>query len=148
MAIKGVILPDKLQVNKFQLTIAGFPPVLFTAVAGIEEELDNVELPDRTPATGGRKKSIEFDVTQPLHHKLEVAAMELWYRECQDPVSPLHRKTGVLMVMSETGLGRAAYSVVGAILTKRKLPDLDLDNDGEMATVVWTIKAAELLPLL
>jgi hypothetical protein len=147
MAIKGVILPDHVQVNKYQLTVAGLPPLLFTAISGIEEELDAVDLPDRTPQTGGRVKGVEFEVTQPLHHNLERAAMELWFRECHDPVSPLHKKLGTLTLFSQTLLNQPSWSLLGLWIMKRALPDLDLDNDGEMAGIVWTMKANELIPL-
>jgi hypothetical protein len=147
MAIKGVILPDHVQVNKYQLTVAGLPPLLFTAISGIEEELDAVDLPDRTPQTGGRVKGVEFEVTQPLHHNLERAAMELWFRECHDPVSPLHKKLATLTLFSQTLLNQPSWSLLGLWIMKRALPDLDLDNDGEMAGIVWTMKANELIPL-
>lgn len=147
MAIKGVILPDHVQVNKYLLSVAGLPPLLFTAVSGIEEELDAVELPDRTPQTGGRVKPVEFEVTQPMHHNLERAAMELWFRECHDPVTPTHKKLGTLTLFSQTLLNQPSWSLVGLWIMKRALPDLDLDNEGEMAGIVWTMKANELIPL-
>ena len=145
--IKGVILPDHVPVNKYQLIVAGLPPLLFTAIGGIEEEIDAVDLPDRTPQTGGRKKPIEFEVTQPMHHNLERAAMELWFVECQDPVSPLHKKIGTLTMFSGTLFNQPSWTLLGLWVSKRALPDLDLDNDGEMATIVWTLKASEMLPL-
>ena len=147
MAIKGVILPDHAQVNKYQLTVVGLPPLLFTAISGIEEELDSVDLPDRTAQSGGRVKSVEFELTQPMHHNVERAAMELWYTECHDPVSPTHKKTGTLSLFSQTLLNQPSWLLAGLWPFKRGLPDLDLDNEGEMATIVWTMKADELTPL-
>lgn len=145
--IKGVILPDHQQVNKYQLLIVGMPPLLFTAISGIEEELDTVDLPDRTPQTGGRKKPIEFEVTQPAHHTVERLAMEAWFRMCQDPVLILHKKIGTLSIISQSRITRTSFSLIGLFPSKRALPDLELENDGEMATVKWTMKASEMLPL-
>jgi hypothetical protein len=147
MPIKGVVLPDHVQVNKYQLSVVGLPPILFTAISGIEEELDSVELPDRTPQTGGRVKPVEFDATQPMHHNIERAAMETWFRECHDPVSPTHKKVATLSLFSQTLLNQPAWLLNGLWIMKRALPDLDLENDGEMAAIVWTMKASELVPI-
>lgn len=143
MAIKGVILPDHVQVNKYQLTVAGLPPLLFTAVSGIEEEMDTVDLPDRTSQTGGRTKPVEFEVTQPAHHMIERLAMEAWWSECKDPVSPLHKKIGTLIAFSQSTIMQVSYMLFGVFPSKRALPDFDLDNDGDMAALVWTLKADE-----
>jgi len=147
MAIKGVIFPDHVQMNKYTLQVAGLSPMLFTAVSGIEEELDATDLPDRTPQSGGRVKPIEFELTQPVHHNLERAAMELWYRECHDPILPTHKKVGTLIMFSQSLLNQPSWSILGMFPFKRALPDLDLDNDGEMAAIVWSMKASEIIPL-
>ncbi|KKN36512.1 hypothetical protein LCGC14_0772980 [marine sediment metagenome] len=147
MAIKGTIQQDHIQVNKFQLLVASLPPILFTTISGIEEELDTVELPDRTPQTGGRAKPVEFDATQPMHHSLERAAMDAWLRECTDPVSPFHKKIGTLIMESQTTIVKASFALLGLFVFKRATPDLDLENDGEMAMITWSFKAADLTRL-
>ena len=147
MAIKGTIQQDHLQVNKFTLQVSGLPPILFTTISGIEEELDTVELPDRTPQTGGRAKPVEFDATTPMHHKLEKAALDLWLRECTDPVSPLHKKLGTLIIESQSTLTKVSFALLGLFVFKRATPDLDLENDGEMAMITWSFKAADLTRL-
>jgi len=35
----------------------------------------------------------------------------------------------------------------GLFPMKRALPEFDLDNDGEMATITYTMKADEVIPL-
>lgn len=147
MAIKGTILPDHVQVNKFQLQVVGLPPLTPMAISGIEEELDTVELPDRTSQTGGRSKPVEFELTIPMHHQLEQAAMESWFDECKDPVSPLHKKVATLLAFSQSNITQKSWFLSGLFPSKRALPDFELENDGEMANVVWTMKADELLPL-
>lgn len=145
MPMKAVLLPDHIQVNKYQLSIAGMPPMTFTAISGIEEEMDTIELPDRTVATGGRTKPVEFDLTQPEHHPIERYAMEAWFEECKDPVLPTHKKIATLLHFSQSNLMTVGYMLIGLFPSKRALPDLDMDNEGEMGTIVWTMKADELL---
>ena len=145
MAIKSVLLPDIVQVNKYQLLIVGMPPMTFTAISGIEEELDTVELPDRTVASGGRTKPVEFDVTQPAHHIIERLAMESWFSMCKDPVLPLHKRVATLLLFSQTNLMQVSYMLMGLFPSKRGLPDLEMENEGEMGTLVWTMKADEML---
>ncbi len=145
--MKGTIREDRIPVNKYQLLIVGMPPIVLTEVSGIEDELETADLPDRTVATGGNRKSVEFSVTQPMHHTIERLAMEVWYREGQDPVSPTYKKPATLAHLSNTGNTIATYELTGMFLSKRKLPDLDMNNEGEMASIEWTCKADDVLPL-
>jgi len=141
MPIKGTILPDYLPVNKFQLVVTGLPvPMTLMSLSGLEDELDVAELPDRTNGAGGRKKQAEIEVSIPAHHKLEIFQMEVWYRECQDPVSPLHKKVAQILVNSQSNLGLGFITLVGVFISKRSLPDLELDNDGEQMVVTYTLK--------
>jgi hypothetical protein len=73
--------------------------------------------------------------------------MELWYREGHDPISPSHRKVGTLIAFSQSLLNQPSWSLLGLFPFKRTLPDFDLDNDGEMAAIVWGMKASEIIPL-
>ena len=148
MAIKNVIDENRIQVNKYLLDLQpGVGSVLLTAISGLEEELDSVELPDRTTRSGGRKKPVEFEVTQPMHHDLEVAKMEAWYIQCQDPVSPLHLKVGSLIQFDQQGLPRRKFTLLNVWNRKRVHSDLELENDGDMATITWTLQADEILPV-
>jgi hypothetical protein len=148
MAIKNVINENRIQVNKYLLDLQpGIGSVLLTTISGLEEELDAVELPDRTTRSGGRKKSIEFEVTQPLHHDLEVARMEAAYVEAQDPVSPLHLKVGTLIQFDQSGLPRRKFTLLNVWVKKRVHSDLELENDGDMATITWTLQCDEILPV-
>lgn len=142
MPIKGTMLPDYLPVNKFQLIVTGLPvPFTLTNISGLEDELDVAELPDRTNGSGGRKKQIEFEIGIPAHHTLEVAQMEWWFQECQDPVLPTHKKVGTIIMQSQSNLKSGFISLVGLFPSKRAMPDLELDNDGEMAVITYTLKA-------
>lgn len=148
MVLKGTILPDHIPVNKFQLTVAGLPPLVFTEISGIEEELETTALPDRTTASGGNKLPVEFTAMQPQHHTVERAAMEAWFTESQDPSPPTYKKDGTLIVQSISGGQVVAYLVRGLFPSKRSLPDLDLANEGELAKIEWTFKSDEIIPLL
>jgi len=144
MPVKGEILPDHMPVNKFQLLVAGLPPLLFTEIAGLEEELETTDLPDRTVSSGGNTLPIEWTAMHPLHHSVEEAALELWYREGKDPVSPTYKKDATLLIFSNTGLVIKTYALPGTFISKRVVPDLDKSNEGEMAANEWTFRSQKM----
>ena len=143
MGFKGVIQPDHMQVSKYSLQAFGLPPLTPVKVGGIEEELDNPELPDRTTHTGGRTKPVEFDVEIAMHHTLEILAMDSWMDECIDPVSPLHKKQVLIFLQSQSNANLRSYMIRGCFPQKRALPDLEMENDGDLATVTYTLKGDE-----
>lgn len=143
--MKGVILPDHIPVNKYQLRIRGLPPLTFIEISGLEEELENVDLPDRTAASGGNTKAIEFTGTLPLHHGAESAAMEDWYRASQDPVRPNYKKAASLVVMSISGIIVRNFLIMGMFPCKRKTSDLDMNNEGDLHTIEWTFRADDMI---
>lgn len=145
--MKGVLNPDHIPLNNYELRIAMMPPLLFTTISGIEEELEAVDLPDRTAASGGHTKTIEFTATLPLHHILQVKAMERWYKDSQDPVSILYKKTGTLMTKSISGFLIKMFLLQGIFPCKMKTGDLDMNNEGELHVVEWTFKGDAILPL-
>lgn len=145
--LKGRVKADHIPVNKFTLFVAGVPPIEFIQVSGIEEELQAVDLPDRTTASGGHTAPVEFTAMTMLHHTIEQVALELWFKEGQDPVSPLYKKVGTLLHKSLTGNILRTFTVTGLFISKRKLPDLDMANEGEAAMVEWTFKADNILPV-
>lgn len=147
MTLKGRIQPDHIPVNKYELLVSGFVPLLFTQISGIEEEIDTVELPDRTRASGGNTQPFDFTAMQPMHHTAEVAVMEAWLEENKDPISATAKKTATLVHLSGTGTTIRSYTLTGVWPSKRKLPDLDFENEGEMALIEWTLNADSALPI-
>ena len=147
--MKGDIKADHIPLNKYQLVVLGtvVPFFTFTEISGIEEELETVDLPDRTVATGGQTKSVEFTAKCPLHHLAKQAALELWYSQGKDPVDPAYKKAATLIHMSGSGSVLRTYSLSGVFLSKRALPDLSMENEGELATNEWTFKADEIYPI-
>lgn len=147
MGIKQTLQPDHIPVNKYLLQIVGMPDITFTKVSGIEYQLDVAELPDRTTSPGGNAQSTNFTAEAPLHHESEHAAMEVWFQECQDPISPGAKKQATLMMFSGTGIIIQSYSLVGMWPSKRKLPDLDFEDEGKMAVVEWEFQVDSCTPL-
>lgn len=147
MSMKGSIQSGHIPVNKYQLLFVGVPLLTPTTVSGIEEELQTVDLPDRTKASGGNTGASEMTIAIPAHHSVEIAAMETWWIESQDPVSPLYKKAGSLL-MESVAIGGATRTVnlMGVFPTKRKYPDLEMANEGEMAVVEWTLSIDQVLP--
>ena len=60
MPLKGLIDPDHIPVNKYELNIVGMPTIVFTSVSGLETEVAAIDLPDRTKATGGQPTAAEL----------------------------------------------------------------------------------------
>jgi hypothetical protein len=145
--IKGIILPDHVQINKFSLSVPGLIPLTFLTISGLEEELDNTDLPDRTNRSGGRKKPIEWEATHPLHHVAERLALETWYEMNVDPVVPGGVQAVTLRLFSQSRLIMPSFLLMDTWPFKRAIPDLDLDNDGEIAASTWGFKSSEIIPL-
>lgn len=145
--MKGSIRPNHIPVNKYELIFIGLPKLTPTEVSGLEEELNVVDMPDRTKASGGRTNPSEMTIMIPMHHTVEIFAMEAWWIECQDPVSPTYKKNGALLMESVGLLGPTrTYTLTGSFLTKRKLPDLEMANDGELACAEFTISVDQMFP--
>lgn len=147
MSMKGSIQPGHIPVNKYQLLFVGLPQLTPITVSGIEEELAMIDLPDRTKASGGNTGSSEMTIAIPAHHTTEIAAMELWFSEGQDPVSPTYKKPGSLLMESGSLIGATRRAqLMGTWVTKRKMPDLEMANDGEMAVYEYTLSIDQVLP--
>jgi len=145
--MKGDIRADHIPINKWTLLVLGMPMLTITEQSGIEEELETTDLPDKTRASGGNTLPVEFTAKIPMHHLEEQVAMELWFASCKDPVSPLYKKAATLIHKSISSRVLKTYSLIGMFPTKRKLPDLDMNNEGEYASVEWTFSADLPLPI-
>lgn len=137
--MKGVILPDHIPLSKYRFNVAGLPEILFTSFGAMEQELDTADLPDRTKASGGRTKAGETEVKLPMHHQVQVAAMESWFAEGSDDVDPSYKKVGTLSGISLSGLIRQTFTVFGCFLNKRTTPEFSLDNEGELAEMAYNM---------
>lgn len=145
--MKGDIQEGHIAVNNYQWLVTGLPPLTPVTFGALEEELDTVELPDRTMASGGDTRAIETDVGIPAHHHGEILAMEAWFLECQDPVTPTHKKIATLLIKShQTGQVARSFTQMGVFIKKRATPDLEKINEGEMAVYVYTISIDRMLP--
>lgn len=146
MGIKNVIKENRVQINKYELTIQpGVGTPLFISISGLEEEIDSSELPDRTVRSSGRKGPVEFDVVQPAHHDLEILAMEAWYEMGQEPILPGYLKQGILKIYDGLGVPRRVRTLMNLWVKKRVESDLELENTGDEATITWTLSCDEIL---
>jgi len=146
--MKGAIQPDHMPLNEYELLVVGLLTPLLTPVevSGMEDELQTVDLPDRTKASGGNRNPTEIEITLPMHHTVEQMAMEAWFLESQDHVSPAYKQAETLFHMSISRTALRTYSMVGVFPTKRTLPDLEMGSEGEQANVTWTLSVDDLLP--
>lgn len=142
--MKGSVEPNHIPVNNYELIVVGLPKILFTTISGLEEETESVDLPDRTSASGGNSKPVEFTATSFEHHTVELAALEAWRREALDPVSALYKKVGTLIKRGIEGNIVSTRTLIGLWVQKRKDADLDLANEGDPAMIEWTMKTDKL----
>lgn len=147
MVLQGAVQPGHIPVNNYELIVVGIPPIVFTTISGFEDETEAVDLPDRTKASGGNQKPVEFTATSFEHHTAERAALEFWLREGRDPVTPTYKKVGTLIKRDIHGNVASTNSLTGLWIMKKKGPDLDLANEGEPALIEWTFSADSVQPL-
>lgn len=147
MTIKGSIQPNHIALNNYQLLVAGMPEITFTKVGEIEEEVEKVDLPDRTQASGGNTKPGETTASVPMHHVVQIAAMEAWFKEGQAPVTATYKKAATLVFKAIDGAVFKSYSLTGLWITKRKLPSGEMNNAGEMAEVEFTLAWDDVHPI-
>ncbi len=144
--MKGLIKENHIPLNNYRLMVLGLGFTI-TELSGIEEEIQVVDLPDRTKASGGTRPPIEFTINTPMHHLTEQVLLESWYKEAQDPVLSSYKKVGTLLMFSNTGDIRRSFTLTGLFIFKRTLPDMSMENEGEMAGVEWTLSADDIIPL-
>lgn len=140
MSLKGQIASGHIPKNKYQLQIIGLPVITFTSVGSLEEEIEKVDLPDRTAASGGQKKALTTTVKVPSHHTIQILAMEAWFKSGQDPVAPTYKKSGVLVQRTiHSAASRRTYMLSGVWCMKRTTPELSLANEGEQSEVEYQL---------
>jgi hypothetical protein len=147
MPLRGSIQEDHIPSNKYKLIIVGLPDITFTEISELEQEVGVVELPDRTRASDGATKPTEITVKVPLHHTLEIAAMEAWYIEGQDPKTPTYKKVGTLIQTSGTGARIRSNSLVGVWISKKKGSALSMESEGDMTANEYTLQIDNVLPI-
>ena len=75
-----------------------------------------------------------------MHHAVQVAAMNVWYIEGQDPISPGYKKTGTMVYYSGMLLRQFTITIIGLFVSKEGTPDTEMNDDGEMAVMKYTLK--------
>jgi hypothetical protein len=145
--MKGVLNPDHIPLNNYTLRIPGMPAFVFVTITGIESEMDAVDLPDRTAASGGHSKTIEFTAGLPLHHTREQQAMHTWHDNSHDPVDPMYKKNGSLILPSISGLVQARFLLEGIFPYNFKTADVDMNDEGALHVVEWKFKGDHIRPL-
>lgn len=142
--MKGVISPDHISVSKYQLLFLGMPPLTITEISGIEQELQTTILPDQTVASGGDTMPIEFSIKIPLHETVQIAALYAWFSLCKGDVDPNYKLMGTLILQSGSGNILRTFALVNAFPFKPALPDLAMENEGELAVEEWGFKADDI----
>lgn len=140
----GVIQPNHISVNKYQFLVPGLPPLTVTKASGLEEELEIAEMPDRTKRSGGNTKAGEVELTTPLHHEVEQAALESWFALAKASL-PGYKRTVTLIKTSVNGAVARTFTMTGAFPSKRKTSDLEMKNEGDMAEAMWTLSYDQLI---
>jgi len=141
-----VIEQNHMPINKYQLLVTGFIPITFTKVSGFDREIDMIDLPDRTRASGGVERAVEFTAELPKHHLLEKAAIEAWYGMSKNGSN--YKYTANLIGYRLNGEVGSTIMFNNLWVQKIKEPDLDMANEGEMAVIEITFQADEAIIIL
>jgi len=148
MTLKGTIATGHAPINKYEFSVETLPALIFTTVAGIEQETGGTVLPDKTKASGGEQEPFEMTCELPLHHVAEVAAIESWFKEAKDPVTATYKKTGTMLYYDIHGAVVKAISLSGVWVTKVKYPDTEMGNEeGEMGLLEVTMSVDDQAPI-
>jgi len=144
--MKGIIQDDHMPVNKGTLKILGLPEIVFTTISGPTLATTEVELPDATVRSGGKRGPFEMTVTVPTHHLVEIAAMDLWVEQGKNATNG-YLKAGSLILPSVSGDKIKTYSVLGVWARDLTLPDQDMANDGDMNVNTYVLRGDDMLPV-
>jgi len=144
--MKGVIQDDHMPVNAGKLFIVGLPEFTFTTISGFTLATTEVELPDATVVSGGKRSPFEMTVTVPSHHLVEIAAMDLWVEQGKNGTSG-YKKAGSFVMTSVSGDIIKTYSVLGVWARDLTVPDQDMGNDGDMNVNTYVIRGDDALPV-
>jgi hypothetical protein len=138
---KAVLTPDHFAISKYDILVEGGPPLVFNEITWPENELDTVELPDRTWASGGREKPFEFTAMHPVHQAegAEEDFLVSWKEQGKDPVDPEYKKNVTLVIYRISGEPKSYY-MSGVFPFKDKNSDLDMNNEGEQIVNEWSFK--------
>ncbi len=147
MPVKGSIGTDHLPRNKFKLNVVGIGiPLTCIKVGETEQELEVATLPDRRVVSGGNTTAFETDVETPAHHYIEQGAWQAWLDDCVGDTALNYKKPATLTLISSSGIVKATWILKGVFPRKRKLTDLDMENEGEDSRVTWTLSIDEMVP--
>lgn len=143
----GTISPDHMPLNKYELLIVGMPKITFTTVGSFTDATTEASLPDGTVASGGKTAPVEFTVTVPRHHLVDIALMDNWKKQGHDPVDKNYKKTGTLISYSGSGEIFKSETLIGLWCRDKSTPEFDMGNDGEMAVNSYVMRADKVEPI-
>lgn len=145
--LKGKIKDDHIPLNKAELLVPGIPNLVAVTISGLEYLTQDVDLPDRTSASGGQTEAVEFEIEVPMHHEAEIAGLDLWAQQGRDPVTPGYKRPVTYRFNSLSGQKKKSYTLLGTWNKGLKTPDADMANEGELAMITYVLKCDEVLPI-
>lgn len=144
MGLKRIVKEDHMPVWNYKLMVQGMPTFIFINVNGLDEELESVDLPDRTAASGGNTKPGNFTAKIMMHHSSEVEALEQWYNDSKHPVKPNYKKNATLVFKSLTDTRSKTFALLGIFPHKRVIPNAEMNDEGKPAELDWTFRYDEI----
>lgn len=148
MPIKGTIGTDHFPKNNFLVQVSGIATDLTViSIGDLEQELETATLSDRRVVSGGNTKAFEFDMVMPSHHLIEQKAMEVWWRDSQQPVALDYKKPVTITMFSNSGTVVKSWGLAGVFTKKRHQTGFDMENEGEDGRATWTMSCDEIVAL-
>jgi hypothetical protein len=142
--MKSVIDASHVPLTNYKLLVGGVD-ITITNMSEIEEVLETIVLPDRSIDSAGRTTPVEFTITVPMHHTVDIVFMETWYAEGQDPILPTYKKPAALTYETIEGSISTLWIFYDLFVTKRTLPGGSMNSSGEMAEITYTMSASDII---
>ena len=154
--MKGDIEAGHIPSNRFQLFFLGFVyPITFTEVSEWTKEVETVDLPDGSSASMGISKPVEITVSIMAHHVQDVAQMDAWWAQCQEPVQPMYKRDGTLVSFAlphtkgqhsatiafvADAIKSRAHLIEGAFIKSRRLSAQSMSDPGNPLRIDYVLR--------
>lgn len=144
--MKGEVLPDPAVINKFLFEVVGLPPFYARKAGPFTKELGKADAPDTTVHSSGRAMPGELTLETPMHHDIELVALDAWFLTCEYGV-PSYKRAAVVTIMAANNIPRRVFMLTGLWITKKEVPELDRTSD-DLAFVTWTCSYDDMQTIL
>ena len=139
--LEGIIPLDVISAADFEFRVNGLELIVLER-SGLEQEIDQIELPDGRIVSGQKVKAQEMTIMVAAHMTREVTFFDQWMEQARGPRVPRTAyRTVTIVGKSNTKTRRNREILRQCWVCKRSNPDLNLDTGStEMTKIEYTLK--------